>query len=163
MAKSKRTKAKKKAWDAVSRYVRLRDCYKHSKDYYAKCCTCNNWFHFKKLQAGHFIPGRLGANLWDVRGIHAQCYGCNHPGRGQPIRYEHFMEVNYGSQLISDLRRQAKEVKKYTISDFEDIYNKYQVMANDLEGAINESISNTGHVSEKEEMGTVGIDGIQDI
>lgn len=73
MIKNKKT-PKKKAWDAFSRYIRTRDCLKSTGDRNrGACVTCGRVFDFKKLQAGHFIPGRVNSILFDEQCVHAQC------------------------------------------------------------------------------------------
>lgn len=70
-------KSKKKAWDAFSKYVRLRDALKTTGTHtHAKCYTClKRYPAFGKgcLQAGHFIPGRNNSILIDEVGVNAQC------------------------------------------------------------------------------------------
>ena len=52
----------KKAWDAFSLFIRLRDCLKTTgAKEYGVCFTCGRKYAFKALQAGHFVRGRGGA------------------------------------------------------------------------------------------------------
>ena len=75
------SKAKKKAWEWFSKYIRLRDALltTGTKDR-ARCITCNKEypaFGVGCLQAGHFIPGRANAVLYNEDACYAQCYNCN--------------------------------------------------------------------------------------
>lgn len=55
------------------------------------CITCGLKYPFKKLQAGHFIPGRTDAILFDAVQVNAQCYRCNKLHQGVWHKYYLFM------------------------------------------------------------------------
>lgn len=135
--KSDRIKAKDRAWNACSYFVRLRDAYEtcggkkiivDEKDGYqkellaCKCCTCDAIlpaFGTRKcIQAGHFIPGRKGAVLFDERGIHGQCYNCNKNLKGNPRKYNAFMLEKYGQELIDELDALSEVEVHYKEHDF---------------------------------------------
>ena len=84
---------------------------------YGKCVTCGNVFHYNDLQAGHFLPGRYNAILFDERGVHAQCRGCNIFGGGQQAKYRAFMERVYGFDVIEELQVLTRAYKKFTIEE----------------------------------------------
>lgn len=102
------TRAKEDAWKAFSRYIRLRDSlrYNHSTEF-GPCYTCKkiypNW-RVGGLQAGHFIPGRRNAYLFDERGVHSQCNVCNKHLKGNWPNYMFYMECEYGPQVVKELR-----------------------------------------------------------
>ena len=60
---------KRKAWDEFSRYVRLRDAIKTTQTKeWAVCCSCGKTYPAFGTgcgQAGHFVPGRGNAILFD--------------------------------------------------------------------------------------------------
>src|SRR6266536_15164 len=78
---------KKLTWDQFSLYVRLRDALAWQKLHpennngpMAPCISCSNIYPalgMGGLQAGHFIPGRRNAYLFDELQVNAQCYHCN--------------------------------------------------------------------------------------
>jgi 5-methylcytosine-specific restriction endonuclease McrA len=117
------TQLKKKLWDKVSLYVRTKD--RDWKDE-VSCVTCGKVYHYKKMQAGHFIPGRKGKTLFDTRGIHPQCYRCNINLKGNWARYYEFMKVTYGQKLIDELIKQDKEVFHYTTEWLKEEIKKYE-------------------------------------
>jgi hypothetical protein len=136
---SDRTIAKNNAWDACSVFVRTRDAYRtlggqtmwiEKKDGTQKevlaclCCTCNKQYPAFGQgcgQAGHFIPGRRGAVLFDERGIHFQCYNCNTNLKSNPRKYHAFMLEKYGQDLIDELDMLSEEEVSYTEQDFKRI------------------------------------------
>lgn len=112
------TKAKDKAWEAFSRYIRLRDCLRTTgTTTHGRCISCQRVYEFKKLQGGHFIPGRKGSNLFDELGVHAQCYQCNIEKKGNWDAYYEAMRDLYGQETIDELLRRNHEIKKYTVSE----------------------------------------------
>lgn len=116
------TKAKKKAWDACSLYVRM-----SAADVFgmATCVTCDIRKHYKQMQAGHFVPGRGNAILFDIRGIHVQCFGCNIMKSGNPRKYEKFMKEKYGQKVINELDRLSDTTRKFTVEELLDIAEHY--------------------------------------
>jgi len=119
-------KAKDEAWNACSRYVRLRDCLKTTGTRAEGiCCTCGTRFAFKDLQAGHYLDGRGNSILFDVRGIHAQCYQCNGYKHGNKENYEVFMRKNYSQKTLDHLRYLKGQKKKFTIYELEHIRDMF--------------------------------------
>ena len=113
---------KKKAWVLFSQYIRMRDCLKTTGcKSWGLCITCGTRYHFKLLQAGHFISGRHNVNLFSEKGTHAQCYNCNINLRGNTLEYRRQIIKLYGENSDEVLERQAKEIKKFTIKDMEDL------------------------------------------
>ncbi len=116
------SKLKEKVWDLFSRYIRLRDCLKTTGcKSFGLCITCGKRNHFKLLQAGHFVPGRHNANLFSEEGCHAQCYNCNINLRGNTLEYRRQIIKLYGDGYDEILEQQAKEIKKFTPSELEDL------------------------------------------
>lgn len=93
------SKLKKEAWRLFSLKVRL----KNADDFgFNVCVTCRNRYHFKKLQAGHFIPGRHPAVLFNEDLVHPQCWYCNLQMGGNPREYDKFMREKYGSEKVDE-------------------------------------------------------------
>lgn len=99
MAKKIQGKDKKKAWDAFSRMIRLRDCFATTgSDIVGKCITCGKNWGFKQLQAGHAIAGRGNGVLFDDELVNAQCRPCNEFKNGRLKRYR---EILIGRHMVS--------------------------------------------------------------
>jgi len=108
---------KKSTWEACSEWVRLSGAFISTGGFdYAECFTCRKLyktFGFGGIQAGHFIPGRLGLNLYDERGIRPQCSRCNNHLKGNwPAYYEHMVE-ECGIDLVNELLAQSKIIYQY--------------------------------------------------
>lgn len=78
------------------------------------------------MQAGHFIPGRKNAFLFDERGVHPQCYLCNGPLKGNPRKYQAFMLQKYGQKVIDELDALSNTTKQFTYDELIDLKNLYE-------------------------------------
>ena len=121
---------KRRAWDAFSKYIRLRDAIETTgTKEWLLCCSCGKSYPAFGLgcaQAGHFVPGRSHALLFREKGIHGQCYNCNYTLKGNWVNYEKFMLSKYG-QVVVDKEKQAKHFSvKFTAIELEEIRNKYK-------------------------------------
>ncbi len=129
---------KKKAWDEFSKYVRLRDALATTGDpAWCKCITCGKIkpaFGVGCIQAGHFVPSRCNAILFDEECTNGQCYGCNCGQGGMWVEYEQAMIEKYGTEKTEELKLHKHKVVKYTESDLEEIRDNYKQKLKDLKG-----------------------------
>ena len=127
--------AKAACWKVFSRYIRLRDCLRTTGSLeYGECLTCNETLEFNQLQAGHFIPGRHNANLFSERGVHSQCRACNILRHGEPLEYRRQVIILYGEGADLELEAEAKETKKFTVQELDDLRKHYEEKVVELEG-----------------------------
>lgn len=129
----KLTTEKKKANDVFSLYIRTRDMLKEVDSSippgYLKCITCDKpypAFGMGCAQAGHFIPGRHSAVLYDERNCHGQCYNCNINLKGNWVKYEAFMLRTYGPEVIEELKFLDTQNPHYRAIDYVDIQVKFK-------------------------------------
>lgn len=121
-------KVKKELWTIFSIYIRMRDCLETTGLLdYGKCITCGRTIPRTLLQAGHFIVGRHSSNLFSERGVHAQCYNCNINLRGATLEYRRQIIKKYGKGADLDLEEKAKQIKKYTIPEIEELIETYKL------------------------------------
>jgi len=114
-------------WPLFSRYIRLRDCIKTTGTTdWGLCRTCQRKYHFKRLQAGHFIPGRMRAVLFDPRCVHIQCYRCNRVIKEVWPAYYRFMQKEYGQELVEELIDLYMVDAELTPEWFEQSYKYYE-------------------------------------
>ena len=128
---------KEKAWDEFSKYVRLRDALAttNTKETLL-CCSCGKPYPaFGKgcAQAGHFIPGRSHSLLFRERGVHGQCYNCNHTLKGNWVEYEKFMLNKYGPEITTEEKEAKYLLVKYTIPELMALRDKYKQKIKELE------------------------------
>jgi len=97
------TGKKKKVWTLFSKFIRLRDSLRTTGTLYrCKCITCGREYDTKKMQAGHFLPGRIDAVLFDEKGVNAQCYRCNMLLQGVWPAYYRAMQGMHGQDWIEN-------------------------------------------------------------
>jgi hypothetical protein len=113
------SKAKTRAWDAFSLYIRQRD----EED---GCFTCGVKKPYKQMQAGHWIPGRHNSILFNELGCHAQCYHCNVGLKGNPVKYYDRMLADYGKKVCEELKRMDKWIREYKVYELLEIEAKYK-------------------------------------
>jgi len=130
-----KAKLKKAAWDIFSKYIRMRDCLTTTGcPSWGLCITCGKRYHIKLLQAGHFIPGRHNANLFSPKGTHAQCYNCNINLKGNTLEYRRQIIRLYGKGYDEILEVEARQIKKFTVAELEDIKKYYTEKIKEMEG-----------------------------
>lgn len=121
------SKAKKDTWAVFSLYKRMVDCIRTTGcASWGLCITCGRRYHIKLLQAGHFIAGRHNAGLFSERGVHAQCYNCNINLRGNTLEYRRQIIKLYGEGVDEELENEAQQIRKFTVSELEDMKKDYQ-------------------------------------
>ena len=132
------SKAKERAWDAFGRFIRLRDSLKTChNNYQCMCVTCNKprpTWGIGCIQAGHFIPGRGNAVLFDEEQVNGQCYVCNIRLKGNWVEYERVMVARHGKARVEEMKLMANQSIKYTIQDYLDVETVYLQKIVDLGG-----------------------------
>lgn len=125
---------KDKAWRVFASYIKIRDCLLTTRSLeYGECITCDFSGHISKLDAGHFIPGRHNANLFSERGVHAQCKTCNGFEGGRPLEYRRQIIKLYGEGADLELEEEARQIKKFTIKELEELMVYYRDKTKALE------------------------------
>lgn len=114
---------KKKAWVQFSIFIRTR---RADAEGMVKCCTCVLVKPWKEMQAGHFLRGRLNANLFDERGVNEQCYGCNVGRDGNVVEYYVWMLANHGQAVIDELRTKNNVTHKWEPGELRGLFEKYR-------------------------------------
>ena len=124
----------KKRWKLTSQYIRRSMADPHTGMGY--CVTCKKAYHYKELQAGHFIPQAQGnAVKWDFRNIHSQCYRCNINLGGNGAEYYPYMEEQYGKKVIDELRARSNTSVKITHTEHLEAIEELKLLLEELDGA----------------------------
>ena len=122
--------AKRKAWDAFSRFIRLRDALKTTgTTTILLCYTCDKEYPAFGLgcaQAGHFIEGRGNLVLFDERQVHGQCYNCNVNLKGRWSVYLRKMRLEHGVDLVETMIESKLDELKLSIDELGDIQRIYE-------------------------------------
>ena len=127
------TKVKGDLWKLFSIYIRMRDGLKTTGTiHFGLCITCGKRYHFKLLQAGHFIPGRHSSNLFSERGVHAQRYNCNVNLRGNTLEYRRKVIELYGEGADLELEEEARQIRKFVVPELEEMIIDYKEKIEEL-------------------------------
>ena len=132
-------KAKKKAWKAFSKFIRLRDAIKTTgTKTHLHCITCSRKykaFGVGCAHAGHFIAGRNNSILIDEKFVNGQCPICNRWRGGIWVVYEQKMIEMWGEEAVKEVKLrslQTKQVKAYEWLEIEKEYkDKYERLKTD--------------------------------
>jgi hypothetical protein len=116
---------KKKVWTQFSIFIRTRDADGLG---WSQCFTCPQKSFWREMQAGHFIRGRLNANLFDERGCQVQCYSCNIHRQGNVVIYYRMMLLKYGDEVISALLLQNSTTRKWQGGELQGLLDHYKAI-----------------------------------
>ena len=137
MKKPSRKTLKKKLWTLFSLYIRYRDGIRTTgcKDWIF-CITCGKRYHYKLMQAGHFVAGRHNAGLFSEKGVHAQCYNCNINLKGNTLVYRRKIIELYGEGFDEILEREASHNKQFEIDELEAMIILYKMKIKQFEAGV---------------------------
>ena len=116
---------KKRVWKEFSIFIRTEGADALG---FNQCITCQTRLHWKQLQAGHFIRGRLNSNLFDERGCHPQCYSCNIHRQGNVVIYYKIMLKKYGQKVIDELLEQNNKTHKWQAGELQNLLDHYKTL-----------------------------------
>jgi hypothetical protein len=122
---------KNKAWKLCSEFVRRKEA---DAGGFCGCYTCGAPIHWKlEAQAGHAIGGRTNSVLLDVDIIRPQCVACNVFRRGMYPVFAAKLIREHGLEWFEQKLSGAREVRKYTRSDFEAFIDSFKQKLKELE------------------------------
>lgn len=132
------SKATQLAWEQFSLFIRLRDSLKTMRNNrQCRCISCGtikNTTGRGQTQAGHFIPGRTNALLFNEDIVHGQCFRCNIHLKGNWIPYEKAMIEMYGKEKVEAFKRLVNDRVKYSVNELLEIRDKYKAKIEELGG-----------------------------
>ena len=117
-----KSKAKKKAWDAFSLWIRQ----SNEQGGLIECYTCGKFRTLKEISAGHAIGGRNNAVLFDERIVKPQCAGCNIFGRGQYQIFAYKLIKELGMGVFEDILTKSRVPVQYKTYQYQEIEEKYK-------------------------------------
>ena len=116
---------KKKVWKEFSIFIRTREA---DAGGFTTCTTCGQRAHWKTMQAGHFIRGRLNANLFNEKGCNIQCYACNVGRQGNVVEYYEWMLAHHGPEVIVELKQQNNQTHKWRPGELQELLDRYRAI-----------------------------------
>ena len=118
----------KKLDTIFSIYIRLRDS---DKNGFCKCISCKKKYHYKDVDAGHFIGRRHLATRFDPKNVYAQCRYCNRYVAGNQYLYSLSLEKKE-SGLPAKLLKKSRKTIKLSNDDLLSLINKYKNLVEEL-------------------------------
>ena len=129
MAKKPSRKTIVKKLDTVfSQYIRRR----FAVNEVAKCVTCGNESHYKKLQAGHFMSRKHYSTRWNETNVQVQCYSCNVMRYGEQYKYGLYLEQSYGKGTAEELQQKSREITKFSDNELIALIEYYNKLLTNL-------------------------------
>lgn len=132
----KRAKARADEW--FSKFIRLRDCLETTgTPEYGLCRTCRARKAFEELHNGHYIPGRYDSIRFREDVGHIQCNRCNGKQflNGNMVAYTPFMVRRYGQEHVNRLWQIARETVQYKSTDYREFAKFWREKYNELKEA----------------------------
>lgn len=121
-------KLKGKLWKLFSLWVRLREADKLG---YSSCISCGKSYHFKSMNAGHFIHGTwTKLTGLDERNVWSQCVFCNVGADGNHVGYLEGLRKKIGQDEIDALLEIRHQIWKPSTQEIEDLIKTYEVKLN---------------------------------
>lgn len=115
MSKALKSREKTAAWNALSRYIRLKRCMETTGcAYVGVCVTCGKKFHRDFLDCGHAIAGKSNSLLLNRHLLDIQCRMCNRTWNGRLKDFRAVMEARHGVEWVD---RWWSKLKRITIRD----------------------------------------------
>ena len=125
--------ARGKAARAFSDYIRFRDCLATTGTIgWGVCISCGRRVSFNEFQAGHLVPGRKNAILFDEDGCNGQCVWCNQFLEGNTDAYHDNLVDKIGDDRVRAVYERAKQVVKYHIHDYQETETIYKQKTKEL-------------------------------
>lgn len=72
------------------------------------CVTCGKVYHWKELDAGHYVPRQDMATRWDESNVWPQCRPENAFRGGEPEKMAAYIDETCGRGTAENLRAQAR-------------------------------------------------------
>ena len=118
-----RQKLIKKIDRLFSEYIRLKHA-DHSGN--CKCITCGKTFHYKNIDAGHFVSRRFLNVRFNELNVHPQCKYCNRFLNGLAYEYGKAIDMLYGKGTADKLVSLSKQTTKVENHELEEKYLDYK-------------------------------------
>lgn len=113
---------KKKLYELVQKYARLRDSDKH---WWGRCISCWKRVRRDKADGGHYISRTNMSTAFDEKNINLQCKGCNWMLWWNLIEYRKNLIKKIGEPEVRRLEYLKHKTKRRTKKELEEKINYY--------------------------------------
>jgi|TARA_R110002020_G_scaffold34108_7_gene104129 NAD-dependent SIR2 family protein deacetylase len=118
-----RQKIIKKLDRVFSEYVRV----KHSDgNGYCSCITCDKKFHYKNIDAGHFVSRRHILTRYDEMNVFPQCKYCNRFLNGLQYEYGKALDSRFGKGTADKIIAKSKANERLETEKLNEMFAFYK-------------------------------------
>jgi len=133
MPKKKLSKAKQYAKLALvfNKWIRKRDC---DGEPGTNCISCQKWYPFEKLHAGHYHHSKSSILRFDPRNVNAQCgFNCNTSRGGNLIEYRINLCKKIGEDQVKEIESIRHQPLKMSPDEIKEEIEHYRELLKELE------------------------------
>lgn len=112
---------KKKADKIFSQYVRRFYSFPSGQ---CSCVTCGYSYHWKDIQAGHYVSRSWLGLRWSMENVFPQCVRCNIFLKGNKELFALFLVRKFGANYLELLEQKKRRITKMSVSDYQDLISK---------------------------------------
>lgn len=120
----------KKLDKEFSDYVRRKDADEGGT---VDCVSCGGLFHWREVDAGHFIKRQHRYTRWDERNVKPQCRRDNHFMGGRQDDFAAAIIKEQGQETFEELMQLKYQTKKHSRSEIEEMIEKYKALNAELD------------------------------
>lgn len=121
---------KKKLDKVFSEYIRLAEA---NDNGYCKCVTCGKYYHWTKIQNGHYMSRRYMATRFSAMNCHPQCMACNVMQHGNIPQYRMYLVKRYGEIEVERLEAAAlTQTRKFSDYEYKELIDYYSKLVKAL-------------------------------
>jgi len=118
-----RSKIIKKLDRVFSLYIRLKHA-DHAEE--CSCITCNKKFHYKDIDAGHFVSRRHILTRYDEKNVFPQCKYCNRFLNGLQYEYGKALDALFGEGTADSIVAKSRLNEKLDTKKLEEMFGSYK-------------------------------------
>lgn len=122
-------KLKKKADTLFSSYARR---LRADEDGYVTCVTSGKVFHWKDVDAGHFISRSRNRTRYEIDNVWPQSREDNRFKNGEPRLFRDFLIREIGEERVVELEKNSLEPYKYSVGELEGLIDSLKESLNGL-------------------------------
>ena len=123
------SKLKKELDKWFSLYIRLRDSNEFGM---VQCFTSGRVYHYKQIQAGHFMSRRHLSTRWNEQNVQPQSAADNLFGQGEQWKFGLALDSKYGIGTSRELQELSRQTVKKTRYEYEEDIRYYKAIVNNL-------------------------------
>lgn len=98
-----------------------------------RCVTCGKYYHWTKIQNGHYMSRRFMATRYSEMNCHPQCMACNVMQHGNIPQYRMWLVKKYGEPAVARLEAVAlTQTKKFAEFEYREMIDYYTKLVKTL-------------------------------